>query len=210
MMKSITLSILLTFAATVPSYATAQGLSETDNLGSEIFSECKFHSTFNSELIKFKSKSDGDQDGCTISFSPLGFKPAGGKKIVLLITRRKNTEKKGEEAGFRQVRPNDWSFIGYPFANPPYKFQDLGLEMKQKNGDLTLVGHETVSATSQVGSTITFDGISVFRMSSNFLVSVQLPLELDTQDTIRKSVRNDLIETVDSIQIDQADAASNR
>lgn len=160
--------------------------------------------------MKLKSKNEGDSSGCSINFSPLQFDTAGGMKVILLIMPKKDIQESGASAGFKSNNGSDWSFSGYAFANPPYKYSNITLSKDQKKDDLTLIGRQTESATSPQGDSIILDGISIFRIAPDFLISTQLSFESDTPEATRKSVETDLINIVESLQATQNNAAPSK
>jgi hypothetical protein len=171
---------------------------------------CELQVSANSKFLKLKSKNEGDSSGCTINFSPLQLDTAGGMKVTLLIMPRKDIQQSSASAGFKSDNGSDWNFSGYAFANPPYKYSNITFSKDQKKDDLTLIGRQTESATSPQGDSIVLNGISIFRIAPNFLVSTQLSFESDTSEATRKSVETDLINIVESLQATRNNAAPSK
>lgn len=171
---------------------------------------CAFQVTKSSKFFELRSISVGDSSGCTINFSPLQFNTAGGMKVILLIMPKKDVQESAASAGFKSAHGNDWSFSGYAFANPPYRYSNITLSKDENESDLTLIGRQIESATSSQGDPIILDGISIFRIAPTFLVSTQLSFESDTPEAIRKSVESELINAVENLQPTQNSTTTNK
>lgn len=203
--------LLLALLATPSPHAVhAQDSNTSSSVDPDKFSKCTFQVQENLKFFKLKSKNEGDSSGCTINFTPIQFDTAGGMKVILLIMPRKDVQESGASAGFKSTNGSDWSFNGYAFANPPYKYSNLALSKGQNKDDLTLIGRQTESATSPQGDSIVLDGISIFRIAPNFLVSAQLSFESDTPEATRKSVESELINIIEDLQPTQNSTTPNK
>lgn len=195
--------LIAVIALSLWSYAAIASSSSQREISKESFINCTF-SAPQSQTTHFSIKTlgDGNEDACAIKLNPIGFAPAGGMHLGILIAASRDIDENADSAGFTKNRNGSWVFTGYPFLKiEPIKYLMLKTSIHHKSNDITLIGREHQSGYIAQGGPLQVNGISVFRITPSYYLSAQLGFEPSVPDATQAAVESELVKIIESIKI---------
>lgn len=103
--------------------------------------------------------------------------------------------------GFYKDKSGNWKFKGNPLWINFTGFKKLSFQEERSGDDFILIGRQIETGRDQAGTPIVFEGVHILRITPSYLVSMDLPFDVDIPSSTRDNVVNDMIKIVESVHV---------
>jgi hypothetical protein len=208
-MKNLLVAFLcacLSFAATAClSYGDDAAKPERSNgiISKKIFETCAFDFSDTGRLSHRPPGSDdrltGYRDFCGIDLKfDRRYTPV--TTVAIIMYDSKQLKDQAASQGFYKVK-DDWKFKGNPLWINFTGFKKLSFQEERNGDDFILIGRQIETGRDQAGTPIVFEGVHILRITPSYLVSMDLPFDVDIPSSTRDNVVNDMIKIVESVHV---------
>jgi hypothetical protein len=120
--------------------------------------------------------------------------------VAIIMYDSKQLKDQAASQGFYKVK-DDWKFKGNPLWINFTGFKKLSFQEERSGDDFILIGRQIETGRDQAGTPIVFEGVHILRITPSYLVSMDLPFDVDIPSSTRDNVVNDMIKIVESVHV---------